>query len=249
MSFLFFSWASSTMRVCWRLYIRESDQITLRLSRPSAPYDWCRNINRDIIFCLKKVHSTNMKVFISWHLCKSRLYPKEKCKMGENESDTFAAGFFRTWKFRTRQLIDSKEHLQKLKFTWFWRRKTSKSSCKCKFRIKPWKILERRLAAPHRRLRLSKVGSGGLVALRWELIFTDSLPGVINIQRSSPNNLDCVNMLGKPPSNSCSRHLGIAHKGGGLNPCPDGLGQFFWEEFAWFWGGPETLPGWFGALF
>ena len=37
---LFSSWVSSgdTRRVCWRPYIRESDQITLRLSRPSASY-------------------------------------------------------------------------------------------------------------------------------------------------------------------------------------------------------------------
>ena len=41
--------------------------------------------------------------------------------------------------------------------------------------------------------------------------------------------------------------------GGGLDPCPNGLGHLFWEElfmfkgaFAWF-GGSEPLPGWFGA--
>ena len=38
--------------------------------------------------------------------------------------------------------------------------------------------------------------------------------------------------LGMPPQN-VSDYLGIARKGGGgLNACPDGLGQFVWEEFA-----------------
>ena len=42
--------------------------------------------------------------------------------------------------------------------------------------------------------------------------------------------------------------------GGGLDPCPNGLGHLFREElsmfkgaYAWF-GGSEPLPGWFGAL-
>ena len=60
--------------------------------------------------------------------------------------------------------------------------------------------------------------------------------------------------LGKPHSNSCPGHLGIARKGGGLDPCLDGLGHFFREEFAkikwafaWLEGGSKPLPGWFGA--
>ena len=43
--------------------------------------------------------------------------------------------------------------------------------------------------------------------------------------------------------------------GGGLNPCPDGLGHFFREEFfqvqmgiCLILGGSKPLPGWFGAL-
>ena len=37
--------------------------------------------------------------------------------------------------------------------------------------------------------------------------------------------------------------------GGGLNPCPDGLGQLFWEEFAWFWGGLDPCPDGLGHFF
>ena len=38
-------------------------------------------------------------------------------------------------------------------------------------------------------------------------------------------------------------------RGGGLNPCPDGLGQLFWEEFAWFWGGLDPCPDGLGHFF
>ena len=48
--------------------------------------------------------------------------------------------------------------------------------------------------------------------------------------------------------------FGHCPNGGGLDPCPDGLGHLFREElsmfkgaFAWF-GASEPLPGWFGAL-
>ena len=51
-------------------------------------------------------------------------------------------------------------------------------------------------------------------------------------------------------------YLGIARLGGGLNPCPDGLGHFFKEEFskfkrafAWFWGGLNPCPDGLGHLF
>ena len=44
--------------------------------------------------------------------------------------------------------------------------------------------------------------------------------------------------------------------GGWLNPCPDGLGHFFREEFskfkgafAWFWGGLNPCPDGLGHLF
>ena len=51
-------------------------------------------------------------------------------------------------------------------------------------------------------------------------------------------------------------HLGIARKGGGgLDPCPDGLGHFFREEFAkikwafaWFWGGLNPCQDGLGHL-
>ena len=72
----------------------------------------------------------------------------------------------------------------------------------------------------------------------------------------SPLNNCEVSALGKPSSNSCCRHLGIARKGGGgLNPCPDGLGHFFREEFAkikwafaWFWGGLNPCQDGLGHL-
>ena len=35
----------------------------------------------------------------------------------------------------------------------------------------------------------------------------------------------------------------------GLNSCPDGLGQHFWEEFAWFWGGLDPCPDGLGNFF
>ena len=44
-----------------------------------------------------------------------------------------------------------------------------------------------------------------------------------------------IEHLGKPHRDQRGRHLGIARKGGGgLNPCPDGLGHFFREEFSKF---------------
>ena len=102
--FLFFSWGISsgdTTRVCWRLYIRESDQITLRLSRPSASYDWCRNVRKiylhhfmshkstfgkyDNLACLqipalsgKNVRWTK-KEKCKWHVC-SGIFPPWKSR-------------------------------------------------------------------------------------------------------------------------------------------------------------------------
>ena len=56
--------------------------------------------------------------------------------------------------------------------------------------------------------------------------------------------------LGKPPRKNHPRHLGIARLGGGgLNPCPDGLGQLFWEDFASFWGGLYPCPDGLGHFF
>ena len=40
--------------------------------------------------------------------------------------------------------------------------------------------------------------------------------------------------VGKPHRKRYRRHLGIARLGGGLNPCPDGLGHFFPR-----WSAPE----------
>ena len=37
--------------------------------------------------------------------------------------------------------------------------------------------------------------------------------------------------------------------GGGLNPCPDGLWQLFWEEFPSFWGGLDPCPDGLGHFF
>ena len=37
--------------------------------------------------------------------------------------------------------------------------------------------------------------------------------------------------------------------GGGLNPCPDGLGQLFLEEFPSFWGGLDPCPDGLGHFF
>ena len=52
----------------------------------------------------------------------------------------------------------------------------------------------------------------------------------------------CHHLLGKPHRRKYRRHLGIARLGGGgLNPCPDGLGQLFWEEFPSFWGGLDPF--------
>ena len=56
-SYLLLQWCaqrSNTKRVpCWRLYLRESDQITLRLSRPSVSYhgsSW--NITNRLVQCI-----------------------------------------------------------------------------------------------------------------------------------------------------------------------------------------------------
>ena len=37
--------------------------------------------------------------------------------------------------------------------------------------------------------------------------------------------------------------------GGGLTPCPDGLGQLFLEEFPSFWGGLDPCPDGLGHFF
>ena len=56
-------------------------------------------------------------------------------------------------------------------------------------------------------------------------------------------------LLGKPHRKNHPRHLGIAPLGGGLNPCPDGLGQLFLEEFPSFWGGLDPCPDGLGHFF
>ena len=72
----------------------------------------------------------------------------------------------------------------------------------------------------------------------------------------SPLNNCEVSALGKPSSNSCCRHLGIARKGVGVST----LARMVWGTFLEknfprsnghlldFGGGSKPLPGWFGAL-
>ena len=112
--FLFFSWGISsgdTTRVCWRLYIRESDQITLRLSRPSASYDWCRNVRKIYLHHFMSHKSTFGKYDNLACLQIPALSGKNvRWTKRRNVSDTFAAGFFRLGNPAKAQLIDSEEH-------------------------------------------------------------------------------------------------------------------------------------------
>ena len=63
-------------------------------------------------------------------------------------------------------------------------------------------------------------------------------------------------MLGKHLSKVTTSMWALPVWGGGLNPCPDGLGHFFREEFskfkrafAWLWGGLNPCPDGLGHLF
>ena len=59
-----------------------------------------------------------------------------------------------------------------------------------------------------------------------------------------------VRVLGEPHLICCHFYLGIARLGGGLNACPNGLGQLFREVqtgICLILGGSKPLPGWFGA--
>ena len=74
--------------------------------------------------------------------------------------------------------------------------------------------------------------------------------------QSETNTCEIYSVLGKgsPSLKNVGSIWALPKWGGGLDPCPNGLGHLFWEElsmfkgaFAWF-GGSEPLPGWFGAL-
>ena len=59
------------------------------------------------------------------------------------------------------------------------------------------------------------------------------LPSILGASNLFPEGITFVG-LGKPLSTCHHPYLGIARLGGGLNPCPDGLGHFFREDFSKF---------------
>ena len=101
-------------------------------------------------------------------------------------------------------------------------------------------ILDKALLPPVRRLCLSQLFS--------------SVSDSVCVSGSGSARVSVCRCKGSTPQIHAGGIRALPVRGGGLDPCPDGLGHFFREEFAkikwafaWLEGGSKPLPGWFGA--